>query len=226
MKLPEINWEGKDISIIGGGHSLKSFNFESIRGKCNIGINEAFRLGEEIAPIVFFGDFQWWNRRKWELEEKYKGILVTTAKLLEGVKFPRMFVVPSISYGMERGKIAWNFNSGAAALNLALELGAKRVFLLGFDLGASPEGETHWHDYYTNKPTEAHFERFKRGFEYVAIGARELFPDVEIYNVSNGQTKLEIFPIISFEDYLKKIGKEETREMGEVKEDDSSSEEM
>ena len=56
------------------------------------------------------------------------------------------------------------FNSGYQAINLALHFGAKRVVLLGFDMGAT--GDEHW---FGKHPTELDsgrdWSRFIQAFE-------------------------------------------------------------
>ena len=56
-------WEGRRCFIVGGGPSLKDFDFSQLKGALTIGINRAF---ERFDPtILFSADERFW-RYQWE----------------------------------------------------------------------------------------------------------------------------------------------------------------
>lgn len=196
MKCEVTNeWEGQNAFIIGGGSSLKNFNFDSLKGKNTIGANEAFRLGAEICKVCIFSDPSWFQRVKWDLQ-KYKGRVYSVCSNLP-LNVPWIITLRRVQHGLHHGEaLGWNFSSGAAAVNLALNLGAKNIYLLGFDM-LPIEGKTHWHSNYGKPTKDTSFLRFIRGFENVSNSIKK-YP-VQIYNVTDGSSRLPFFPKIDFQ---------------------------
>lgn len=197
------NWDNEDAFIIGGGSSLSQFDFSQLRGKNVIGCNQAFQLGAEICSITIFGDDKFWRVYHHELE-LFEGCIVTNCRI---AGLPERWVkyIPREDFGLcgiGSGKLAWNGNTGAAAINLSLQLRAKRVYLLGFDCDApqiAGERRTHWHDEALEPQVEAHYKKFREGFETIQKNMREVFPGREVINVSDGSSRLDVFPIVLFE---------------------------
>lgn len=191
---PEREWEGQDAFLIGGGPSLTGFKFQSLAGKNVIGCNDAFHLGPGIISICAFGDAAWWQKNKFKLE-KFPNRIVTSAPSMLPFKVPNMLKMERERDGIHSGnKIGWNYSTGAMAINLAISLGAKRIFLLGYDV--SSQGHTHhWHNHNPKPIHGDSFARFMEGFHTLkaAIPA-----GVEVFNVTDGISKLTCFPTISF----------------------------
>lgn len=74
-------------------------------------------------------DVAWWNQYGDEARSSFKGKMVSPLKNVQGVKFIRF---------------PYFQNSGAGAISLARHLGAKNIFLLGYD-GQKTNGKAHWH---------------------------------------------------------------------------------
>jgi len=183
--VPKL-WPGETVFIIGGGPSLKGFDFTPLHGKRVIGVNQAFRLGNWV-DLVYFGDCGFWSQNK-EALTQYTGLIVTSCTRVPplGDGWPRVRRVGrSKNMGIEykqKGYISWNRNSGGSAINLAYWLGAKRVVLLGFDM--KPDGNQHnWHDHYGKRA--AGFNPYKAhllGFKVIAKEAKTL--GMEILNAN------------------------------------------
>ena len=208
LSKTEKEWNGQDVIIIGGGSSLTEFPFEQLAGRNVIGVNEAFRFGTEIVPRNIFGDIEWWNRNKWTLEDyalKKGGVLYSISPGTERLRMPYLRQLTRISLGisLQPDKLAWNYSTGAAAVNLAVLLGARRIFLLGFDM-AAPNGESHWHRYRKKVTGEESFARFMKGFEQLAAQLKKNLPAVKVYNVGDGSSRLSYFEKISFEEFWNK----------------------
>lgn len=208
-------WEGGECWIIGGGPSL-SQQFEvpqdvidkvmsgeesiaayspflsSIHGKHIIGVNAAFLLGSWI-DIIFFGDGGFYKNNFKQLDKinKLKIAGNMSAKKIarmRGVKFVGRDHNHNMGITKRKGFISWNGNSGAAAINLAVHLGATKIYLLGFDMKVGPTKMQHWHAHYGSgkkgprDPRKLPFHRHLLGFPRIAIEAKKL--GVEIINVS------------------------------------------
>lgn len=194
---PLPNWSDEDVYIIGGGPSLRNFDFDQLRGLNTIGCNQAFILGAERCNICIFGDWLFWERCKDALED-YGGWVATNYGTPE-VLPPWLHRYDRLENGLcgpEDRRLAWNGNTGCLAINLALLLGAARVLLLGVDLGANGNGKTHWHDKQLEQARGEHYRRFAEGYATIARSLNEKFPGRKVLNVSNGKSKLECFPIL------------------------------
>ena len=143
-------WKGDTVYIVGGGPSLKGFEWNKLRGKKTIVINKAIKFWPE-ADVMYWTDGRVYNWLKEDII-KFKGKRFTIS--------PRSY--PCDVTVLRRGKklgIEWSMdsiahgsNSGAAAINLALHLGAKRIILLGYDMGRN-NSESHFHDGYPTSVT-------------------------------------------------------------------------
>jgi hypothetical protein len=95
----------------------------------------------------------------------------------------------------EVGKIGSGGNSGFQALNLAVQFGAKRVILIGFDMtdasGVHWYGRNSWPQ--ANNPMEHNFKRWIAAFETVS--------GVEVVNASP-DSALQCFPKTSIAEAL------------------------
>lgn len=213
-KIPRM-WEGGECWIIGGGPSL-SEQFEipqdvidkvisgeetiatyspflsSIHDKHIIGVNAAFLLGNWI-DITFFGDGGFYrdNARELNKVDKMKITCNINAKKMarmKGVKFIHRDRNHSVGISKKKGFVSWNGNSGAAAINLAVHLGAKRIYLLGFDMKVGVNKRQHWHSHYNSgkkgprDPRKLPFHRHLKGFPMIAKEAKK--QGIEIINVS------------------------------------------
>lgn len=190
---PTREWEGQEAYLIGGGPSLFGFDFHSLPYR-TIGCNDAFHLGPAIIHTCIFGDMSWWQRNKWDLE-KFTGRIVTACPGMMNLKVPRLLKMKREKEGVHQGDtLGWNFSTGAMAINLAISMGAKGIFLLGYDLNSSG-GRSHWHQYNAKPIIESSYQKFLRGFRKVAEGVPK---DVQVFNVTDGSSRLDCFEKMSF----------------------------
>lgn len=191
-------WQGEDAFIIGGGASLKTFDFPWLQGRRVLGVNDAFRIGPVCSRIIFADD-GFWKTNKWELEAYANtgGMVYSLAPTTEQVNLPWLHQLKRGGSGLSRGPevIGWNHNTGASALNVALIMGARRVFLLGFDM-TDIRGATHWHNRRPGPTPVASFVRFLSMFIPVSAQLNK-FPGQTVFNVTDGISKLEGFPKIT-----------------------------
>jgi len=199
--IPEAKWQDEDVFIIGGGNSLKSFDWGLLEDKYTIGCNSAFTLGEKVCKICVFGDAKWFRKYKDELQN-YKGVVFTNVTELRNSRLNWLWTMPRKGIGLGTTALGWNSNTGALAINLALVLGARRVFLLGFDMHLSKDGKSNWHDKLLVKQKEKVYKKFIGKFARVLIDLKKVFPGREVINVTD-DSDLDVFPKIGCEEFWK-----------------------
>jgi len=215
--VPKI-WEDGDVWILGGGPSVtKQFSIPEtmvqnvvsgklppsvyspymsfLHDKHVIGINVSYLIGDWI-DMVFFGDPSFFLSHQVELA-KFKGLKVSCAAITNKHKWVKYLPVDKKhrkGISPLASCVSWNGNSGAAAISLAVNTGAKRIFLLGFDMKLDESRKQHWHDLYgrlekirtsknrRGRPYTIPFDRHLTGFPFIAQDAKKR--GVEIINVS------------------------------------------
>lgn len=202
--LPDGSWRGQRCFIVGGGPSLRDFDFSRLAGELVIGVNRAY---EQLDCTVLYSMddcfFEWARRgafgpaaadrfsgfcgfRVWahfhgEVPTGYFGV-----KLNSDEGLPR-----SIADGFSHGN-----NSGYSALLMAYLLGANPIYLLGFDM-KHQDRRTHWHSGYPHTTPERTLESFKVSFGRIAPELERA--GVRVVNL-NPDSALDAFPKASFED--------------------------
>jgi len=199
---PQPTWAGEDAYLIGGGSSLKGFDFNTLKGKHVLGCNDAAFLGPEIVEYCIFCDSGWFNKNKEFAQAHFSGRSITNSPTLLNLKAEWLLQMHRVKMGLhEDGHLGFNYSTGAAAINLAVVLGATRVFLLGYDLCRNGEGQSHWHDKNPKITQDRSFERFQLGFAAVRKDLPR-YPLVQVWNVTDGSSRLECFEKLSFQDFL------------------------
>ena len=191
-------WTGKDVFVVGGGNSLRNFDWSLLENEKTIGCNQAYERGVEIC---IFGDEPWFNDNKDRLLKYVEqgGTVCTNCTQLFR-KGPRwLWTFDRCNRGAAKHTyLAWNKNTGASAVNLAAQLGAKRIFLLGFDM-MNRDSKSNWHDRYKTKTSEQSYKQFVQGFKRLADGLENNF-DVEVINVTDASNLcvFEKVPVAEF----------------------------
>ena len=228
--VPPI-WEEGDVWIIGGGPSIpKQFDVPDkviqnvVRGSSSpnayspymsalhdkhvIGINVAYQIGDWI-DMVFFGDGGFFLKYQERLA-KFPKLRVSCSPKTNNVPWVKyLFRDSSHPRGISPNpkSVSWNGNSGAAAVSVAANAGAKRIILLGFDMKVNGSSDQHWHDLYNRsagKGTEKRakkmpFHRHLKGFPAIAADAKKR--KIEILNASP-DSAIECFRKVSVKDLL------------------------
>lgn len=198
---PEPKWQGQDVFVIGGGASLKSFDWNLLKPELTIGCNTAFMLGHEICKACIIGDDKCFDKFKKELAQ-YEGAVFTNAPGLLNSPIPWLWTIPRKHAGLYTDAVCWNGNTGASAINLALLLGAKRVLLLGFDMKLSGQGEHNWHNRRLDKTGAEVYDRFLSNYPSMAADLPKKFPGCEIVNIAK-DSALGVFPKIDPDEFWK-----------------------
>jgi hypothetical protein len=228
-RIPRM-WEGGEVWIIGGGPSVtEQFDIPvelvnkvkagqlplselspfmaAIHGKHVIGINVAFMIGNWI-DMCFFGDNGFYLRYREQLA-LFPGLKVS-CNMQPGrdgfVKCLDRDGGHPKGISMRPGYVSWNSNSGAAAISIAAQTGAKRIVLLGFDMKLSNDKNQHFHNVYQRGPVvddrrmrKLPFPRHLRGFPAIAEDAKKL--GIEIINCSP-TSAIDSFPKYTVKQFL------------------------
>lgn len=193
--LPDNSWLGKPAFLIGGGPSLKGFDWRRLKGKRTIGINRAF---EKFDPTIIFSMdtryLDWVERNVYGHAVKMKLLKSAAYKVWQCTyiaSLPAFIFIVKVWRDYQQGARAFTSsmkdglghgdNSGYAALNLACCLGANPIYLLGFD-GKHEENATHWHEGHPSKQLPAQLVKFGKFFAWAApiIKAR----GIEVINLN------------------------------------------
>ena len=195
---PSPLWKGSDAYILGGGPSLKGFDFNFLRDKNVIGCNTAaLKVGAAVCQVCFFSDEEWFIQNYDDIS-KFSGLVVTHCVTMKQRSEAWIKWMERKDSGLHKDGLGFGGNSGCGAINLALLLGAKRVFLLGIDCAGGPEKEHHWHADNRQQAanSEALYQKFKVGFSDIAKDLPRVFPGAEIFNL-NPRSSLTVFPRLS-----------------------------
>ena len=207
--VPNGVWAGRRCFIIGGGPSLKRCDLRGLAGELVIGINRAYELLEPsilygVDPQVFgwveLGEFGEESKKQFDGYKGYKAWMALT-KILPG-DFHLIDVDSSSKYeiGTTR-KLAFKNNSGYGALNLAAAMGAKQIYLLGFDMCGNKRGKQKWwHDGYPVDYGESSYTKYIQEIGKFAPALKKA--GIKVVNL-NRKSNLKCFPFGDLPEALK-----------------------
>lgn len=203
---PQAIWEGKDAFVLGGGPSLRGFDWSRLYKERVVGCNQAFRLGPQVCDYVVFCD------RKFILTDQgkprlgfYDGLakfpnpVVTTDSMLKHRSEPWLKYMPRRPDGLHHDALGFNCSTGWSAVNLAFLLGATTVYLLGFDMQLGVNGESNYHGDLIDTPDGNVYVRMLKYSHRVNEDLPKRFPGRQVFNVfdvASKASKLDTFPII------------------------------
>lgn len=205
-------WKGKTCFLIGGGPSLKDFDFSLIENELTIGVNKAFTIFPTTINYAMDKRFHDMTTSD-DLHQQwvaYKGIKLflrrgTKSRFDEDVYVVNGLPEKGLSLDLHQGIWGGN-NSGFGALMLAICLGATRIGLLGYDLKVQKKQkgiETHWHGGYglgRAKSFQSKLDKFRMCFEeFSSVIAKQ---GISVVNL-NSNSALGCFPKDSIENFLK-----------------------
>lgn len=196
-------WAGQDAFVIGGGASLRGFDWELLRGKNTVGCNMAYKLGMDICKVVMFSDFSWFKREHADLAA-YPGMIVTHDKKTLILNDSRVHVMAKQAWGLSSHALAYNGNSGCAAAHLALIFGAQRVYLLGLDCKRQDAHTSHWHQYYgPPRSVDAVYKKFIKGWGRLNVDLAKVYPGRAIINLGP-DSDIPYFPTADYNAVLRR----------------------
>lgn len=160
-----------------------------------ITVNSTWRLAP-WADAHYSSDPEWWGQelpemRAWCAGEFWTGHPEPIAPDVKACPYEKR----ARGLSKVRGRIAWGGNSGYCAIGLAVQFGARRILLLGYD----QQGE-HWHHPHPDSIWKAfNWPMWHQRFAEMADDARRM--GIDIVNCSR-ETALRCFPRAMLEDAL------------------------
>jgi hypothetical protein len=169
--LSDGDWKGGPCFIVGGGPSLKGFDFKRLPEARTLVINRTFEFMPQAA-ILFSMDSLYYREacRKPKTDPRrfpgvkvwldthgfpYQGVLLVKSRGECGLS-------ESLGLGLYHGA-----NSGYGAVGLAACLGADPIYLLGFDMDPT-KSLTHFHSGYIMRTGREKVARYIKNFEALA----------------------------------------------------------
>lgn len=132
----------KTFVCIASGPSLNAHDCELVRsaGLPTIAVNNSWQLAP-WCDHLYAGDLAWWD--------------ANVSKVPDGPRRWTCTRQASAKHALNLHTAYGEYNSGLRAIELAFQLGAERVLLLGYD--CTVQGGTHWHGDHsdTKNPDEA-----------------------------------------------------------------------
>jgi uncharacterized Rossmann fold enzyme len=190
--IPKI-WQDETVYIVAGGASLKGFDFSRLNGKKVIAINKAYQYVSN-PDVLYWTDGRFYNWYKNEIDMlKCLKFTVSTnnRSYTEDVTVVKNVNIESLDFNSSEGIFASN-NSGFAAIVLAIKLGAKKIYLLGYDMNHTG-GKSHFHGGYPNlEVSREHI--YKSMLKNFNNYHRLLEKRAQIYN-TNPKSNLRVFPM-------------------------------
>ncbi len=198
--VPDGVWKDRRCFIVGGGPSLKRRDLRGLAGELVIGINRAYEL---LDPSFLYGVdgqvFGWVELGEFGEESKkqfnaYKGY---KAWMALHKAFPGDFHLIDVDSSKAHRigttkKLAFRNNSGYGAINLAAAMGAKQIYLLGFDMRGNKRGKQKWfHNGYPVDYGEAIYAKYIKEISAFAPTLKKA--GIEVVNL-NRKSNLKCFP--------------------------------
>lgn len=145
-KNPEGMLEGQDCCIIGGGSSLKGFDFDKLKGKFVLAINHSVYYTRSDAVIFIDRKFLKDNDRKAvHFLNQYKGMIFAAWRakyFLDPTRSEKIYYFSLNKHGVQDRYFNGLYqaaSSGLCAISLALIMRARKIYLLGFDYNDKAE---------------------------------------------------------------------------------------
>lgn len=162
--ISEADWSDKPVVIVASGKSAQYENISDARQTHRvIVVNNSWQLAP-WADAIYAHDFSWWKNNAGLPD--FSGIKFcgnTHYGYRDGWNLMRIQTEPRSSKILYEppGRFGFGSNSGFWALNLAVQLKASRIILVGFDMHGK-----HWHpDHAYRNPKETSFPQWIKSFE-------------------------------------------------------------
>ncbi|WP_246765270.1 hypothetical protein [Aminobacter sp. SR38] len=196
-------WRGETVVLVASGPSAKDVPLDLAKGSARfIAINNSWQLAP-WADVLYACDGAWWKNANGCPE--FGGLKLTIdrrttqehdwgVRRVECSKGSDMLELRKIN------TIGWGGNSGFGALNLAIQFGASKIILVGYDMTVSYGA--HWHGEHPshmNNPRPGNVERWRRAIDNAAKQIEPL--GIKVINCSP-ISKLQNYPRMTFQEAL------------------------
>lgn len=187
----------KQVVIIGGGPSLREFDFKFLNNKFTIGLNYACRFHEPTAIV-------WVDKTFYSEEQKYllqsKAVLIARDSCHTPSNVIKLPDSRHKYYGLTglRDGLYSSYMVGLFALSMCVALRIEEIYLLGYDCKFF-DGKSHFHDV-EHRGTKSEEPYYK------SIRMYDVYKNCEskIFNVSD-ISLIEVFQKISFDDFFNRV---------------------
>lgn len=178
---PENMLEGKDCYIVGSGLSLRGFDFDKLKDKFTIAINHSVHYFNSSAVLFIDGKFLKDDDRKaMQMLSKYNGMIFAAFRskyhLMSSRSENNVYYFSLNKHGVQKeyyNGLYSGKSSGLCAINLALIMNARRIFLLGFDYDEGSESK-----HFYNKKGQ---DKFKNERSYTKGKCKSMISVFRIY---------------------------------------------
>jgi hypothetical protein len=194
-------WQGQTVYIIGGGPSLTGFDFNKLQGKNVIAVNKAYAYAKQ-PYVLYWTDSRFYNWYKDEINA-LPCMKVTSSSNFRntgnGITILKNKTGKELNLECKPFEICAGNNSGYGAIHLAIKMGAKKIYLLGYDMQLEAN-KSHWHDGYpvANNPRASIYASM---LNYIEANANIIKSAVNIYN-TNRKSALKCFDFCTIDDAL------------------------
>jgi hypothetical protein len=148
MERPQVgvwpDWSGRAVAIVASGPSTKKAGVEHLEGRIT---TLAIKQNVDICPwaeVVYGCDYPWWRHVRGLPE--YRGLKLCYDARAEKYGCGKVEIPKANEDGLLFGKtgtVGAGGNSGFQAINLAVQFGATRLLLVGFD--CQDRSGVHWY---------------------------------------------------------------------------------
>jgi hypothetical protein len=194
--------ESNSVFIVGGGSSLLGFDWSRLDGKNVIAINRAYEVLPN-ADIVYFSDPAFWR-------EHGSRVVTHSGRKIYGVHHTRWDIVPEVpdiekvkivrtnGLSKKNGEVCQWKTSLSGAINIAVQLKFKTIYLLGIDM--QWDGNTHhWHSGYKEQMGMNLFDKMMKELKSIAGQLRGR--GIKVINL-NPESALRVWKKMNIDDVL------------------------
>lgn len=196
-------YQGRDVFVLGGGRSVREEHRAALRGRAVIAVNSSYTGVPGNTPVVFH-DRRWLG---WHAEQmrRWGGPIFTSSPNVQPSFMGRVHFLNKIrpeenggEFMTDRPDSVAARDSGGIGVNLAFHAGARRIVLLGFDMGFETEGEAHW---YPEHPIPARLGNYVNRFlpQYPLIARWLRARGVPLLTITETAIPAEHVPRTTFE---------------------------
>lgn len=179
------------VAIIASGPSLTAEDCSLVEqaGIPAIAVNSSWKLAR-FCEVIYAGDVCWWDAYGKDIDIDAQLWSCTRQAVAK--------------HKLNHHKAIGGYNSGMRALQFAIEQGADRIILLGFD--CSLAHGLHWHGAHerTKNPDAGKVREWRRQFKQVSVKAR--MKGCEVINCSR-HTELTCFEKRDLESVIESINR-------------------
>jgi hypothetical protein len=137
-------WPGECCFIVAGGPSVLACNLDRLRGRKVIAVNSSYER-VPFADYLLFSDNRWWREHR-ERAAAFAGQIVSLSELADWPRLRKLSRRKPPGLSSDPRSLTMRRTSLAAAINLAVLLGATTIVLLGADGKDGADGRTHHHE--------------------------------------------------------------------------------